>query len=104
MPKSITVEQAAALQNGGAVLVDVREADEFAAVAAKGAVLVPLSAIQKQGLQAFVAAGVDLHADGLLLICRSGARSGMVSTALGQNAINVEGGMIAWQAAGLPLA
>jgi rhodanese-related sulfurtransferase len=102
--KQVSVQEAAERHNAGSILVDVREADEFAAVAAKGAVLVPLSAIQEQGLQAFVAAGVDPNADGLLLICRSGARSGMVSNALGENAINVEGGMIAWQAAGLPLA
>jgi rhodanese-related sulfurtransferase len=104
MPKSISVQQAADLQKNGAVLVDVREADEFQAVSAPGAILVPLSQIQREGLSAFSASGVDPHTEGLLIICRSGGRSGMVCEALGESAINVEGGMLAWQAAGLPTA
>ncbi len=103
MPKSMTVQQAADLQKSGTVLVDVREADEFQAVSAPGAILVPLSLIQRNGLSAFSAAGIDPHAEGLLIICRSGGRSAMVCEALGKNAVNVEGGMIAWQAAGLPI-
>ncbi|MCC6756918.1 MAG: rhodanese-like domain-containing protein, partial [Arenimonas sp.] len=38
----------------------------------------------------------------LLVICRSGGRSGMACGGLGDNAINVDGGMLAWEAAGLP--
>ena len=38
----------------------------------------------------------------LLIICRSGGRSGMACGGLGDNAINVDGGMLAWEAAGLP--
>jgi sulfur-carrier protein adenylyltransferase/sulfurtransferase len=101
--KQISVQQAAARQNAGTLLLDVREAEEFAAVAALGAVLLPLSQIQREGMAAFAAAGIDPHAE-LLLICRSGVRSGMLCEALGEHAINVEGGMLAWQAAGLPLA
>lgn len=103
MPKFISVQQAAALHKNGAVLIDVREPDEFEAVSAPGAILVPLSNIQREGLAAFNASGVDPHTEGLLIICRSGGRSGMVCEALGASAINVEGGMIAWQAAGLPV-
>ncbi len=103
MQQSISVQQAAALQKNGAVMVDVRELDEFNAVSVPGAILVPLSQIQRDGLSAFSAAAVDPHTEGLLIICRSGGRSGMVCEALGDNAINVEGGMIAWQAAGLPI-
>ena len=104
MPKSISVQQAAALQKNGAVLVDVREPEEFEAVSAPGSILIPLSQIQREGLSAFNTADIDPHTEGLLLICRSGGRSGMVCEALGDSAINVEGGMIAWQAAGLPTA
>lgn len=103
MPKAISVAEAAALQKNGAILVDVREPDEFEAVSAPGAILVPLSHIQRLGLAAFSASGVDPQAEGLLIICRSGGRSGMVCEALGEGAINVEGGMQAWQAAGLPV-
>ena len=102
MSRSISVQQAAALQKNGAVLVDVREPEEFEAVSAPGAILIPLSRIQCDGLNTFSTAGVDPQTKGLLIICRSGGRSGMVCDALGDNAINVEGGMIAWQAAGLP--
>jgi rhodanese-related sulfurtransferase len=104
MSKSISVREAAERQKSGAMLVDVREVDEFKAVAATGAINVPLSLIQKIGKDAYRNMGVDPDASGLLLICRSGGRSGMACGGLGENAINVEGGMLAWEAAGLPTA
>lgn len=104
MSRSISVQQAAALQKDGAVLVDVREVDEYKAVAAPGTINVPLSLIQKMGKVAYRNFGVNPDAEGLLIICRSGGRSGIACAGLGDNAINVEGGMLAWQAAGLPLA
>ncbi len=104
MSQSISVQQAADFQKNGAVMVDVREVEEFKAVSAPGAVNVPLSLIQKIGKDAYRNVGVDPDASGLLVICRSGGRSGMACGGLGDNAINVEGGMIAWQAAGLPTA
>ena len=103
MPRSISVREAAERQTGGAVLVDVREIDEFKAVSAPGAVNVPLSLIQKIGKDAYRNLGVDPDAEDLLIICRSGGRSGMACGGLGGNAINVEGGMLAWEAAGLPV-
>jgi rhodanese-related sulfurtransferase len=102
MSPSISVREAAERQKSGAVLVDVREVEEFNAVAAPGAVNVPLSLIQKIGKDAYRNMGVDPEAGGLLVICRSGGRSGMACGGLGGNAINVEGGMLAWEAAGLP--
>ena len=102
MPKSVTVQHAVDLQKNGAVLVDVRELDEFNAVSAPGAILIPLSHIQRDGLTTFNSADIDPYTEGLLIICRSGGRSCMVCEALGDTAINVEGGMWAWEAAGLP--
>lgn len=104
MSKSISVQQAAERQKNGAVLVDVREPDEFNAISAPGAINVPLSLIQKIGKQAYRNLGVDPETSGLLVICRSGGRSGIACGGLGDNAINVEGGMLAWQAANLPTA
>ena len=101
--KRITVTEAAERQKAGAVLVDVREHEEFQSVAASGAILIPLSRIQRDGLRAFEDAGVDAYREGLLLICRSGGRSAMVCESLGEHAINVDGGMLAWQMAGLPI-
>jgi rhodanese-related sulfurtransferase len=101
---AVTVMQAAALHAGdGAgptpLLVDVRESGEFTALRAPGAVLVPLSSFGQ-------------HIDALprdrqlLMICRSGIRSLNAGNVLVQhgfvNVVNVEGGMIAWQQAGLP--
>ena len=45
--------------------------------AAPGAINVPLSLIQKIGKDAYRNLGVDPDADGLLVICRSGGRSGV---------------------------
>ena len=103
MPKSISVVEAASLQKNGAILVDVRELAEFQEISAPGAINVPLSLIQKMGPDAYRNIGVDPDAEGLLIICRSGGRSGMACGGLGENAINVDGGMLAWQAAGLPV-
>jgi rhodanese-related sulfurtransferase len=101
---AVTVTQAAELQAGdgagsAALLVDVREVGEFAALRAPGAVLVPLSS--------FAARISDLPRDRqLLMICRSGVRSRNAGSLLVQHGFsdvaNVEGGMIAWQQAGLP--
>jgi rhodanese-related sulfurtransferase len=102
MMRQISVLEAAKRLQAGAVLVDVREAEEFAGIAAPGAVLVPLSRIQREGLAAFDNNAIDPHQSDLLVICRSGGRSAMVCEALGDQAINVEGGMLAWEAAGLP--
>ena len=103
MSKSISVVEAASLQKNGAMLVDVRELAEFQEISAPGAINVPLSLIQKMGPDAYRNLGVDPDAEGLLVICRSGGRSGMACGGLGENAINVDGGMLAWQAAGLPV-
>ncbi len=103
MSRSINVLEAAARQKAGSVIVDVREIDEFNAISAPDTVNVPLSIIQKIGNEAFRNMGVDPESDGLLVICRSGGRSAMACGVLGDNAINVEGGMLAWEAAGLPI-
>ena len=79
-------------------LVDVREADEWAAGHIEGAVHLPMHELaSRQG---------DLAQDQLIVpVCRSGARSAQVTNALrraGYRAENLEGGMAAWAAAGLP--
>jgi rhodanese-related sulfurtransferase len=81
------------------LLVDVREPAEFAEVRAEGAVLVPLST--------FMLRYQELPRDRpLLMICRSGARSGQATAFLLANGwadvANVGGGMLAWLQAGLP--
>jgi len=82
-----------------AVLLDVREYDEWAAGRAPHAVHVPMGEIPVR---------VDeLPADGpLYVVCRSGGRSARAAAWLNANgwdAFNVDGGMLAWQAANRPL-
>lgn len=99
---SVTPQQAAELQQDGAaaLIVDVRELREFESLRAPGAALLPLSE--------FVARYPELPQDRqLLMLCRSGARSWRAATFLVQQGFagvaNVEGGMIAWTNAGLPV-
>lgn len=82
-----------------ALLLDVREDDEWAAGRAPGAVHIPMTQLP--------ARLDDLpDADPLLVICRSGGRSARVVAWLAGNgfdAVNVAGGTLAWAAAGKPL-
>ena len=83
----------------GAVLLDVREDDEWTAGHAPEARHVPMS--QLTGRLDEVPA-----ADPLYVICRSGSRSARVVAFLSQqgvSAVNVAGGMQSWAAAGRPL-
>lgn len=95
---SVTVSDLAADLPSGALL-DVREADEWAAGHAPGAVHIPMSEI---------AGRLDElpQAENLYVICRSGGRSARVTAYLNANgweAVNVDGGMRSWAAAGRPL-
>ena len=90
--------QVAELQGRGAVLVDVREDDEWTAGHAPDAVHVPLGRV---GESASRFAGQEV-----LTVCRSGARSGRAAKTLaaaGVDVHNVAGGMSAWASAGLPV-
>lgn len=81
----------------GGLLLDVREDDEWAAGHAPTATHIPMSE--------FVARKEELGAPGgpVYVICRAGSRSAQVAQYLNQNgveAVNVTGGMQAWEAAG----
>lgn len=84
-------------------LLDVRENDEWAAGHAAGALHIPLSEFLER-YQEFTAAA---PADGRVhVVCRVGGRSAQVTQYLveqGVDAVNVEGGMLAWEAAGREL-
>jgi rhodanese-related sulfurtransferase len=98
---SVDVKQAAEMQgdDGGALIVDVREPNEYAQLRARGAVLLPLGQL-------------DNHVKDLprnreiLLMCRTGGRSGNATQFLVANGFenvnNVEGGIVAWHKAELP--
>jgi len=82
------------------LLLDVREANEFAVVRAPGAALLPTSVL---------AVRVDeVPTDRpILVVCAVGGRSAMVTqflVARGRTDVtNVAGGMDAWERAGLPI-
>ncbi len=82
-----------------AVLLDVREDDEWAAGHAPGATHIAMGDIAER-LD-------DVPDDApLYVICRSGGRSARVTQFLNANgwdAINVAGGMLSWAGAGRPM-
>ncbi len=88
------------LNGGQAVLVDIREADEFARVHIKGAQMQPLSQWEKAHLT------ID-PADDVIFTCRSGMRTGGACDRLAArvkgDAYVLDGGINAWQSAGLPV-
>ena len=95
----VTVTDATRLAAEGAMLLDVREDDEWQAGHAPQAEHIPMSVLGQE---------LDRldQARRIVAICRSGSRSERVATALrqrGYDAANVEGGMQAWAAAGLPV-
>ena len=98
--KDVTVAEAE--QQLGAAdhcLLDVRTKEEFREVSAPGALNIPLDQLQAGAPQ--LAKYSTIH-----VICRSGARSAMATRLLHDlglpQAVNVAGGMLAWESAGLP--
>ncbi|WP_049180882.1 ThiF family adenylyltransferase [Corynebacterium sp. 805_CJEI] len=112
--RSIGPNMAHELLARGVPLIDVREPDEHAEVAIAGSVLVPLGDIRSRGCAAVNEAlaqadGVATGAEGVLIHCHSGARSQQAIELLASDTeadgvtpelINLDGGIVAWQAAG----
>lgn len=102
--RDVSAQEVAAAQARGAAprMIDVREPDEYRGELGHlgGAELVPLATVGAR------AGGWDRHAE-LLLICRSGARSGRAAAELVRagftRVMNLAGGMLAYHAAGLPV-
>ena len=97
--REVTPDEAQQLVDSGAMLLDVREADEWDAGHAPGAVWIPLGDLE--------ARLGELPSGGpIVAICRSGNRSRVVCEALagvGYEVANVEGGMRAWVVEDLPI-
>ena len=99
MAVQVTPLAAEDLISAGAVVIDVREEAEWSAGHAPHAVLIPLSQVE---------ARVDeIRAERpAVIVCRSGGRSSAITQLLsshGINAVNLAGGMRAWEKAGLPV-
>jgi len=88
-----------ALASGEILLVDVREPNEYAFERIPGALLYPLSTFDPKAVPA--------EGRKVVVQCAAGGRSMRAAQALltagHQSVANLEGGINAWKAAGLPL-
>ena len=94
----IDVHELARRREGGTVVVDVRQPDEYDDAHVPGARLIPLGEVAQR---------LDEVPDEVIVICRSGGRSrkaAEVMAAAGRRPINVAGGTLAWIEAGRPVA
>lgn len=90
--EEITVDQLAELREQGALVLDVRNPDEYEEARVPGVLLIPLPELAERH-------GEIPDADTVYVICRSGARSLRASELLattGRTAVNVAGGTLAW--------
>jgi len=100
---SIGPRDAKRLLDQGAVLVDIREADEHAREKVIGAKHLPLSILDEAELALKAGQPVIFH-------CKSGARTASNASRLAEkvgdtcDAFIIEGGLDAWKRAGLPVA
>jgi rhodanese-related sulfurtransferase len=97
--QDVSVVDAVAQIEAGAILLDVREDYEWAEGHAPDAVHIPMSALSGRTSEI----PVDRT---IVCVCHMGARSAAVADALnrsGWTAVNLAGGMEAWVAAGRPV-
>lgn len=95
----VSAVDALAMVRSGALLLDVREDDEWAAGHAAEATHLPMSRFAQE-------VGALPPGRAIICVCHLGARSAAVATALrsaGWDAANLAGGMEAWASAGLPV-
>jgi len=86
-----------------ALVLDVREDDEWAAGHVEGALHVPMSDFVARFGEVTEAVAEGRRA---FVMCRVGGRSAQVTQYLvqqGIDAVNVDGGMLAWEGAGRPM-
>lgn len=91
------VEAVRLVNESGAILLDVREDDEWSAGHAPGAVHQPLGALDVSGYEPPVP---------IVAVCRSGKRSAVAAgrlAAAGITVYNLAGGMQAWLGTGQPV-
>ena len=97
MTTAVTPTEFAALGDD-ATLIDVREPDELAQVRIPGALSMPMSTLGDH---------LGELPDGTFyLVCHSGMRSARITESLiqqGHDAVSVIGGIVQWEAEGLPV-
>ena len=97
--RNVQPEEARRMADEGALLLDVREVEEWTAGHAPDATLIPMSTLSERAS--------EIPRDQVVVcVCRVGGRSAAVTDALvqaGWEAVNLAGGMEAWAAAGFPV-
>jgi rhodanese-related sulfurtransferase len=97
--RNVSVAEALELIDDGALILDVREDNEWESGRAANATHIALNAVPDHV--------TEFPKDRVILcVCRSGARSGRATKFLvdeGFDAVNLEGGMLAWSAEGEPI-
>jgi rhodanese-related sulfurtransferase len=100
--KQIDIDQYKKMRTGSHVLIDTREDHEWTAGHAAGAVHMSKGVIERD-----IETEIPDKSATLVLYCGGGYRSALVADALQQmgykNAISLDGGWRAWNAAGLPV-
>jgi len=96
----VDVDQAQRMSQQGALLLDVREPQEYSAIHAPEAKLIPLGQVSSRLNE------IEAYKDKpIVVICRSGRRSAQAVSILqgaGYTQVsNVKGGMLAWESNGL---
>jgi rhodanese-related sulfurtransferase/glyoxylase-like metal-dependent hydrolase (beta-lactamase superfamily II) len=95
----VTPAAAEELVHAGAVVIDVREPDEWSAGHLPDARLIPMGAVE--------ARIGEIPAEGsTVVVCRSGGRSRAIAKLLTSrriDAVNLAGGLLAWERSGLPV-
>jgi len=95
--EQVDPEEAKELVEGGAVLLDVREDDEWSAGHPPAAIHLPMGRVMNEH------AGVLPRDNRVVAVCRTGGRSQRVAVALrqaGYDVVNLAGGVRAWVEAG----
>ena len=98
--EGVNVKQAQSMSSQGALLLDVREPSEYAAIHAPHAKLIPWGEVGSRLSE------IDAYKDKpVAVICRSGRRSAQAVAILQKagftQVVNVQGGTNAWEQAGL---
>lgn len=100
--EGIDVRQAQSMSRQGALLLDVREQDEYTALHAAEAKLIPLGQ-----LGARINELESYKNKPIVVVCRSGRRSAKAVSLLQEAGFtqvsNVKGGMTEWEKEGLPI-
>lgn len=96
--RQLTIQQVPDPLPTGVVVLDVRETEEWDAGHIDGALHIPLAELPYRVTEVPSEAQV-------VAVCRVGARSAVATAflqAAGHDAVNLSGGMVAWQHAGRP--